>query len=312
MIKVGKSIKVCKVYDVGKMSYNTMKVFDRKDLYTMPRGRKTFPGYYSPAEAMNKLGISKEMLYTYVRNERLTRHFPPGRKQAVFKKEQIDELAREIQAFIATSGRTSTTFSKACPEDMDEGAKLINALFHHWPDVERWKGYLRRNPDIGYLLRAGDQIVGCAFIFPLAPERITELFSYEETQAPSIMSEEIQPYRPGVAFHLYIRAVGILPDIPKIDKRVWGGQLLTKLIGTFIAFGTHGIDIKTIQARSRTPDGIRILRHIGFTEVPSTTTSHNFLIDVEHSGLPAVQEYKAAFAEWKAAHPFNPAEPSAY
>src|SRR5260370_18289510 len=173
MIKVGKSIKVGKVYDVGKMLYNTMKVFNRKDHYTMPRGRKTFPGYYSPAEAMKALGLSHEMLYPYIRNERLTRHFPPGRKQAVFKKEQIDELAREIQAFIATSGRTSTTFSKACPEDMDKGAKLINALFNHWPDVVRCKGYLRRNPDIRYLLTPGHPLLRSSFIFPPAPKPIT-------------------------------------------------------------------------------------------------------------------------------------------
>lgn len=278
----------------------------------MPRKRtsKSFPGYYSTARTMELLKVSKEGLYTYVRNGKLKQRIPPGRKQAVYSIEMVDKLVREqhefeIQASLAMDAYTPTFFVRAQPGDMDETAKLINALFDHWPNVERWKEYLRRCPDGGYLLRTQDQIVGCAFVFPLNPEKIDEIFTYEETNAPSILPEDVHPYEPGRPLHLYVRAVGVLPGIPKIDKRVWGSRLLSRLVDTFIDFGARGIEIKTIQSRSRTPDGIKILRHIGFTEVPSKTTSHTFLIDVESSGLPAIQKYKNALEKWKKEHPSN-------
>jgi Helix-turn-helix domain len=264
-----------------------------------PQKRRGLKGYYTPAEAAKKLGLSREMLYTYVRNERLTRHIPPGRKQGVFAREQVDELARELRAFVASSDKPTSVFARATPGDMDECAELINALFNHRPTVARWKQYLINNPDIGYLLRLEDKIVGCAFVMPLAPERIAEMFTCEETQTPSILPEEIKPYVPGIPFHLYVRAVGIHPDIGRAEKRLLGRHLISGLIKAIISLGERGIEIKTIQARSSTGDGIRTLRHMGFTEVPSTTASRNFLIDVEQSGIPEIVEYKAALARWK-------------
>jgi hypothetical protein len=267
----------------------------------MPRTR--YKGYLSRAETMTRLGIDREMLETFVRNGRLERVIPPGRRQGYFRAEQVSALSQELQAFIAVNAPSRATFSRAAPEEMDEAAKLINALFDHRPNVERWKEYLRRNPDIGYFLRADDQIVGCAFIFPLAAGKIEQIFSYEETQAPPIDPDDIQPCEPDVPVHLYIRAVGIMPHVPRRDRRFWGGQLLGRLLRVFVGFGERGIVVKTVQARSRTPEGIRILRHMGFTEVRSSTTSHNFVIDVEASGLPVIEEYREALARWRQEHP---------
>lgn len=262
----------------------------------MSRG-KTPVGYYTVSEVAELLGVSKTTVYTYVEQGKLILKTPPGRKRGFFLKTPVDKLARELQAFLATGGQSQITFGRARPEDMDELARLINALFDHWPNVEYWKEYLHRNPDIGYLLKVEGMIKGCAFIFPLPADRIADILSHE-TSSP-ILPDDIHPYDPGTPYHLYIRAVGIQPGISKVEKRVWGARLLSHLMTVFVDFGKRGIDIKTIWSRSSTVDGIRLLRHIGFTEVPSRTTSHNFLIEVKYSGLPIIEEYKAAFAEWK-------------
>jgi hypothetical protein len=47
-------------------------------------------------------------------------------------------------------------------------------------------------------------------------------------------------------------------------------------------------------ARSTKPDGIRLLRSIGFTEILSTTDKKNFVIDVERSGIREITHYKQA------------------
>lgn len=267
-----------------------------------PQKRLVLKGYYTTGEAMNVLGVRKDMLYAFVRNERLTKHIPPGRKQAYYARQEVDDLARELRAFVAAgNGRASSRFVRCMPEDMEECAHLINALFYHYPTIERWKQYLERNPDYGYLLKVDGKIMGCAFVMPLRSERIAELMAIEETHTPSIAPDEIEPYVLGRQYHLYIRAVGIQPGLSREDKRILGSRLISGMIKAIIALGERGIDIRTIQARSRTPDGIRIMRHMGFTEVPSTTTSRNFLIDVEQSGIPEIEEYKVALARYKAA-----------
>jgi hypothetical protein len=190
---------------------------------------------------------------------------------------------------------TTATFAKATPEDMDEAAKLINALFNHWPNVERWKEYLHRNPDIGFLLKTGTgAILGCAFLMPLSLERIQEHLSLEETHTPSILPEEIQPFVVGQPYHLYVRAVGILPGLSKEEKRTYGSRLLKGLIAAFLDLGTRGIEIEAIWARSSTYDGIRTLKRLGFTEIHSETKSRNFVINIPQSGIPEIERYKKA------------------
>ena len=100
--------------------------------------------------------------------------------------------------------------------------------------------------------------------------------------------------------HLYLRTVGIEPAVSRLEKRVWGSRIVANLIKIIIELGKRGIDIRTITARSETPDGIRLLKHMGFTEIPSITNHRNFVIDVATSGIPAIKEYKLALARYKA------------
>lgn len=63
------------------------------------RKRTRYQGYYSRAEAMARLGVDREMLETYIRNGRLERVIPPGRKQGYYRISQVESLVRELQAF---------------------------------------------------------------------------------------------------------------------------------------------------------------------------------------------------------------------
>jgi hypothetical protein len=89
--------------------------------------------------------------------------------------------------------------------------------------------------------------------------------------------------------------VGVKPGLSKVDKRIYSTQLIKGLLDVFIEFGRKGVLIRTIIARSGTPDGIHILRHMGFTETTQTSPrKRNFIIEVEESGLPFIQQYKEA------------------
>jgi hypothetical protein len=64
-----------------------------------------------------------------------------------------------------------------------------------------------------------------------------------------------------------------------------------------IEMGRKGIVIETVTARSTKPDGIRLLRDLGFTQMPSTTEKKDFILDVKKSGAREVMQYKQALIE---------------
>lgn len=61
--------------------------------------RARYKGYLSRAETMERLGVGREMLETFVRNGRLERVIPPGRKQGYYRIDQVESLARELKEF---------------------------------------------------------------------------------------------------------------------------------------------------------------------------------------------------------------------
>lgn len=261
----------------------------------MPK-RMSLPDLYSRSEALQRLKISAELFQTYVRNGAVEAKVPEGRKQTFYTKVSVNKLAKSLSA-----NREAVTFAKIRVKDMDSIADIVEELFDHRPNVERWKEYILRNPDIGYLVRTPDKIVGCGFVFPLSQESIQAHIDGPAIPPP-ISPDEILAYDPAIPVHLYVRSVGITKQATKTEKRFWGKRLLSGLISGFVELGQHGIEVKTIQSRSNTRDGIRILRHAGFTEVASVTSDHKFIIDVETSGLPVIQAYKRAFAFWKETH----------
>ena len=77
--------------------------------------------------------------------------------------------------------------------------------------------------------------------------------------------------------------------------------MIRYLIRLIKEWGHQGIIIKTIGARSAMPDGIKLLQHFGFTEIKRATPERRtFIIDVEKSGLPFIEQYQQALDEWKA------------
>lgn len=66
---------------------------------------------------------------------------------------------------------------------------------------------------------------------------------------------------------------------------------------------SRGIIIRSIKAHSTKPDGIRLMRHMGFTELETTIPGmHDFVIQVADSGIPFLQEYKEALRQWQEAN----------
>jgi len=60
----------------------------------------------------------------------------------------------------------------------------------------------------------------------------------------------------------------------------------------------RGNNIRSINAHSNTPDGVKLMRHLGFTEiVPKAPVPglRDFIIEVERSDIPFIIRYKEEF-----------------
>jgi hypothetical protein len=260
--------------------------------------------YYTPKEARELLGMTYSGLQNQVNIGNLHPVTPPGRKQKVYPKKEVDELKVEREAWSLSRQRTRTTpparLVKATINDMPQAVALADAIFGvNTISLERRIAWLQKNPDIDYLLKREDQILGYFSLVPLRPETIDDLL-HKRRLAKDLTAEDILPYVPGEIVDLYGMALGVRFGVSLEQKRRWGEILLLGARRVIVDLGQRGIIIRFIRAHSTTPDGSNLMRHIGFTEVVSSIPGiHDFVIDVEQSGLPFMLDYKAALKAWR-------------
>lgn len=252
--------------------------------------------YYTAAQVKEKLGITQGTLYNYVRNGTLTPVVPPGKRQGVYPRSEVDQLAHELRAFMATRQKSASVFARATPEDVSECAKLSDDFFSglHF-DVEKQIAWMKKNPDICYVVKDEGKVVAYILLLPLDPHKIERFLRGEESSL-NLETEDIQEFIPGKPVHIYMASIVVTSKGSLLERRTYGARLVGGILKTLIDLGRRGIIIKTIAARSSKPDGIRLLRGIGFTELLSNTDRKNFLIDVEKSGIKEIVEYKQALS----------------
>jgi hypothetical protein len=253
--------------------------------------------FYSAKEAQGILGMTYSALRNQVEAKNIRSFIPKGKHQAVYVKEDVDQLARELKIFMATKKRNPTTFMKATTrEEVFETTKLSDAIFGGHIDVDRQMRWLQKNPDLIYIAKNEGKVVGYAIILPLSHKKIEKLLR-EEEYVIDAEPEEIEEFKRGETIHLYMGAIGVIPGVTIAEKRAYGAKLVSGLMRVIINLGRQGVIIKTITARSTKPDGIRLLRELGFTELLSTTEKKNFMVDVEKSGIKEIMQYKQALRE---------------
>jgi hypothetical protein len=261
--------------------------------------------YYTAAQVKTILGITDGMLYNYVDNHALERIIPPGKKQGVYRRSQVDQLARDLQVFITTRKEESTTFSKATKEDipacLEIGTSTYPGIQQGIASLETRLAWLDKNPDLYYVVKHRGEVVGYTAIIPMRPEKIQKILENKEFMK-DVKAEEIQEFKPGIPLHIYISTMRTKRGISRTEKRAYGVRLIGGLITTLIELIDKGVIIDTLYGRSETVDGIRALKHLGFSELSSTRTSpttvyKNFVLKMDDTGTKTLQKYKQALTK---------------
>jgi hypothetical protein len=260
--------------------------------------------YYTAKEARELLGMTHSALLNQVVAGNLQRIIPPGRRQGVYLKEEVDQLKREMDSWLINRRATKkepARFVKATIDDMPDAVALADAVFgsHLTIPLKKRIEWLKKNPDIDYLLKQEGQIVGYFSLAPLRSDTIEDLLN-QRRYASDLTARDILPYEPGVPVELYGLAIGVRPGVSLSQKREWGMALILGARQVLLDLGKRGVVIARIWAHSSKPDGIRLMRHAGFTETVSTVPGmRDFLIEVEPSGLPFLLEYKEALTSYQ-------------
>lgn len=256
--------------------------------------QKDFKEYYTAGEVKKILDITDGKLYNYVRYGHLERIIPPGSKQGVYKREEVERLALELNAFMGSSSeKRKYSFSNVILEDVADNVKLLQEVFgkNTGLTVENRTKWIEKNPHVSYQLSVDGDIVGCIALLPLEEVKIEAILD-GKANSEKTLPEEIKTYEPGVVYHLYAMGACITPRVSKTEKRIYGSRLIRGVSSILIELAKEKIEIGTITARSETVDGIRLLRHIGFERIPSKTNNVNFRIDMNTSDVLFVQQYQ--------------------
>lgn len=263
--------------------------------------------YYTAKEAMTILGMTYSALQNQVDADNLHPVTPPGRRQKVYPKEEVDELKREMDAWFISRKQAKTPsakFVRATAQDMPQAVALSDAIFGgvNIIPLEKRIEWLEKNPEIDYFLKQENQVVGYVSLVPLRPETIDDLLK-KRRFAKELTADDILTYEPGVPVDIYGMAIGGLPGVSLGQKRVWGERLIMGVKDVLLDFARRGIVIRSIKAHSTKPDGIRLLKHLGFTETEASFPGmRDFVVEVEPSGLPFLLEYKKVLRQWQQDH----------
>ena len=255
--------------------------------------------YYSAKEAQEILGMTYSALRNQVITGNVRKVFPPGKRQAQYVREDVDKLKNELDAFFISKAHVESgpaKFVKATIEDMPEAVALADAVFggHNTIPIEKRVEWLKKNPDIDFLVKQEGQLIGYASLVPWAPATIDDLLT-QKRFAKDLTADDILTYTPGVPIDIYGMAIGVLPGFNRPKKREVGMILLLGIKDFLIELGHRKVIIRSIKAHSTKPDGIKLMKHAGFTEVESSIKGmHDFIVDVETSGISFIMKYKEA------------------
>jgi hypothetical protein len=308
------SIDITNIADICKKRYNTKSKVNHalKGGTAMPRYQPP-KDYYTATQVKKILNISGAMIANYVEKGKIKHIVPPERKHGYYLKKDVDKLANELETFFnleedAESTNLTAATKAEIPVCVNLNRELFTATLNSTDNTtlyEKWAKWMDKNPEIVYVLKADQEIVGIAITLPVKPnsEKLNKALMADISMLQGdidISAEDIEEYKEGNHIQLYISGIGIKPSLNKDLRRKYGARLISRFAHTITDLGKRGVIIETATAVGATRSGIKVLQHYGFNEVvfPRSDT-RLFTLNMKESGAPIAQTYREALKEKK-------------
>lgn len=255
--------------------------------------------YYTAREAQERLGIDEGNFYYLIRTGKIKKHIPPGKKQGVYPKHQIDRLAREMLAFMTYDETERVKFMKATKDDIKEEYEMAALMFGSAThDIATREAWLAKNEETDFIVKDEGRIVAFLNVLPVRHETIMR-FINGEIRGWEIGADDILQYTPGSEVECVIMSMATSPDANIARRTQYGARLLSGFLRALEQLAERSITITNLYATSSTPTGIAILKNAGFEEISQIGKRIAFKLDMINSNARVAVEYRKALNEQK-------------
>jgi hypothetical protein len=247
------------------------------------------------------------MVRVHAQKGRIHYVVPPGRKQGFYLKRDVEKLAQDLNIFLTLDVEVETSqFVRANVEDLPEIMEISRQLFGSGDREDRITpledriALMRKNPDVFYVLKREEQIIGFTYLLPFKPntDKIEQLLRANLAGEVAITPDDIIEFTMGQRTQMYFVAIGMKPSIHIAKRRIYAARLISNIMHLIIDLGRKGVVIETMTALGFSKEGRRLLREFGFSEVPPPVPGKRaFTLKVAESGAPLILQYKQALEE---------------
>lgn len=256
--------------------------------------------YYSGKEVQQILGITEPSLRNLVNQKKVRKIIPPGRKNGLYLKSEIDRYAEKWFAFLAAEELPKTAYLTAKSDDMEAVYELaqraINPVTMNPATRRAW---LNANPESCFVVKHNKEVVAFFHLLPIKHERLMQ-FMDGKIRGWHITGEDIEPFEPGKPVEC-LAIVASEPDVDETTRMHYMLVLLRGLSKTLNEMGRRGILITKIYATSETPTGIAMAMHLGMKEMPPRIGKRiRFELDTKDEATSfLIKSYQKGLSEWK-------------
>lgn len=272
----------------------------------MAKTAKAPKNFYTATQAIKKLGMPRATFFNLAKSGKIKRVVPDGFTEGYYPKTEIDKMALAREMFTLQYTTDSSIFRRAEERDIQEITDLGVALFgtSTTPSYENRLACWKKNPDAYYVIEQDELIVGWLAMVPMKEEAIDVLMG-ENRDATSMfvhmhqsvmVPDNILLFTAQEAKNVFL-TIGVRQGLPR--SKTYGMKLILGGYEVLKAFAKNGVIVEKLYATSRTPDGVRICRDMGFQEKKDNATSavKRFYLDLQATTLPLFREYQKIVRE---------------
>ncbi len=268
----------------------------------MPQRGKTSKapeGLYTAKEAIRRLHMPPATFHNYVKEGKIKKIMPVGRREGYYEKAYIDRMAEATELFAIQYASETSTFGKATEQDMQGIYQVMVSLWGtiNVTSVETRILCMQANPDMDYVIKKEGIVVGYVTIKPYKKGIMNKIVE-GDMLARDVSPNDILPFISQTPLECLV-GTAVRAGVYQPEK--YGMRLISGAIKVFRDFAEKGVVISKLYANSETPDGIKLCRDLGFKDITleSNKTPRRFLLDFATSETPFVQEYQRLLKKHK-------------
>jgi hypothetical protein len=224
--------------------------------------------FYKASEAIKRLGIPRSTFFVLVQTGQIPKVYLPLRKQGLYPKEEIDQLAAEQARILEELEPEPPRLQFMIPtqRDFEQIVEIDTLLFPQetWMTPEKLQERLPHNPEVTHVLKdiQTETVMSYISMSPLRGDILEELITLRIDET-SLKPEHFTPYTPDTPLDCYIVSIGARPG-SGIMQQIYAGKLILAMENYLLELLEKGVTIRHIYAIATTKAGNRLAQGLHF------------------------------------------------